>query len=180
MKRNLSITLFTGMLITLMSGISLAQGPCRGEESMNFQGRKQAVEQRLNSLNLNDKQKTEIKKLRNNNKNKARQNRTEIKKLHQQMHTEWQKDNPDKNKILSLHSKINNLKGQMGKQRIEMRFAIRKILTKSQRQQFKTMMKQSGHMNQGLNGQKGNRHGKKCHGKKGRRGNGQNRNNMYQ
>ena len=67
-------------------------------------------------------------------------NRESVKQLHKKMRAQWQKENPDKKTVINLHTKIHKLNGQIAKKHIEMRFAIRDLLTAEQRKQAKELM----------------------------------------
>ena len=163
MKRSkLAVAVLTTLLATGFAFSAHAKGHKRHGDD----GHEGRMESLIKELNVSADQKAKIKDLRNKNKEEMKKIREDIKELRAKMRTAWETDKPNRNKIMGIHKKIHNLKGQMGEMRIEFRLAVHKVLTPEQRKQAAKLLKERHEKRDGgeCECDKGKRKGKKGRG----------------
>lgn len=99
---------------------------------------------RLDNLNLTDKQKDEMQKLRSTFEKKNIAERAKIDALRVDLREAVMTENPDKGTIEKLVQNIADLEAQQKLARIEHLFEVRAILTPEQQKQFKLDLRELG------------------------------------
>ena len=138
-KTRLTITTITVLLAATFAFSAYAK---KGHGRHNGNQKQDMVLRMAEHLNLTAEQKTKIEKIVADSKNNNKATRGQLKTLRNKMHTAWQKENPDRNNIISIQKKMHSLRGKMAISRIDMRLAVQKVLTKEQRQKAVARMKQ--------------------------------------
>ncbi|MBN2715872.1 MAG: Spy/CpxP family protein refolding chaperone [Deltaproteobacteria bacterium] len=134
----------------------------------------------LAQLNLTEAQQKKVDALVKTENDEIEKNRTEIDKLRAQMRALWEKDPVDKNKVKSLHKKMQSLHAKIADAHLSFRLGVYDVLTPEQRQKATAERKarhdrraarrggQGGQGNDGYWNERPRRDGRGCGNGKGR------------
>ncbi len=154
MKRTLLI--MTLILITTMAaGAALAQGPGRRGGGCTdgpgfdgprggFGGPAGRLDGLCRLLDLTEEQTGQIQQLREDNRAAMLEMRKEMARLRNEKQGEMLADEPDRGKVLDLVGKMGELRTEMQSRRMEMRFAVRDLLTDEQKNQMTELRLRKG------------------------------------
>lgn len=139
MKRFMVYLFLIFLTVSFSSSNSFAQkGQRQGRGKMGQgygQGKMGMNGQLYNQLNLNDKQKAEIKKIREAHRGFMKTMRDKKMAIYEKLNAAFKGQATDA-EITKIHKEMMDLKMQMGTKRFEKRLAIRKVLTADQRKKF--------------------------------------------
>jgi len=153
------------LVLALPVGLALAQP---GVDTPNRRGGRGVQERDRNGdrsmrmfdrLDLSDRQKEQIKKIRDSGQAARLEARKDLLRLQNRLHGEMLEDTPNKSQILSLADQIDEVHSKLHKQHLEQWLDIRAVLTAEQRDKLMLMQGPMGphgrHGRMGPQGQRG-------------------------
>jgi len=93
----------------------------------------------LHRLDLTDRQKEQIKALRDDKKSERLALHKEMKRLQNRLHGEMLEDQPNKRSVIALAKEIDGVRSQLHVMRVEQWLAVRDLLTDEQRDELLAM-----------------------------------------
>ncbi len=134
------------LALSLSAQTSFARGHGHGEK---MSGRKQMMK----DLELTKEQKEKLTELRKGQKEKRKALKEKLKKAGEEFRAKIQSEASDE-EIRKSHSAMQSLMMEMGSLRMDSMLSLRKVLTKEQKEKFKSMHKDvpghSSHMGYGM------------------------------
>ena len=165
MKKTL-VVIGLAALAALSFGLVLAQGPGAGGPCGDCPPPPPGFGPRMmQALDLTDAQRDQIHQILESNREQNADLREQMKAFHEQMRALWSADQPDKDAILAKWSEGQSLRAQMFERMVDVRLAVRAVLTPEQLTQLQQMREKMG---EGFDGE-GPCHGRGGH-HKGHRG----------
>jgi len=151
MKRALSISILSLFLIgTFCLATAWAQEPPERPLRTRIRGM-------FEEINLTEQQREELTKLRLENQKEMIKLRADLKVLQLDLKTLLDAKEPDKAKVYAQVDKINNLRNEMTKKRIDFSLKTRTILTPEQWEKMKHLRKKAPFSRMMLHKQRGRR-----------------------
>lgn len=147
-------------IILASAGLATAQGP-RSGKSMGQCGVRgggnsgpgHRIEMMAKRLDLSEEQLVSIKKIHEESRLEGVEKRKSLMRLRNELKGEMLKDSPSEKEVLSINSKMGELKTEMKALQLKTRLAVREELTAEQRDQMLGMDGKSGR--QGMRGHRG-------------------------
>lgn len=154
MKRTLQLTTLI-LIIALAAGTALAQGPGRrgggcfdgpgfGGPHGGFDGPAGRLDGLCQLLDLTEEQTGRIQELRDENRAAMLEMRKDMARLRNEKQGEMLADEPDRGKVLDLVGQMGELRTKMQSRRMEMRWAVRDLLTDEQKDQLAELRLRKG------------------------------------